>query len=134
MRNSIKLKIRNELALDQRDMTIYHQATKITSIISSGRFVSVTLGPEEDGDYLHISIPGGPGELKHLCRVSLPTGIDYDLSDTPGFAASSSNDRILLTIPPGTPQWQLKLTYAGQKRGKPKKEEIIILSDELQES
>jgi hypothetical protein len=110
MTKHINITIENRLAMEKRDMNVYHHAGKSAHMISHESSIILPLRPAIEDDYLHISIVNGPGRLEGNCVVSLPSWLDFDLSSAGDAAITHSGDRTLLKIPPGLPTWQLKMT------------------------
>lgn len=105
--------VENKFILEKRDISIYHHSTGSAHIISQNSSITLPLREVGQGDYLHISVVSGPGDLQYDCWVDLPSRLDFQFSSAGkviGFVFTHSGDRSLLKIPPGSPTWQLKLT------------------------
>ena len=99
--------------MEKRDINIYHHSIGSAHIISQNSSITLPLREVGQGDYLHLSVVSGPGDLQYDCWVDLPSRLDFQFSsagNVTGFAFTHSGDRSLLKIPPGPPTWQLKLT------------------------
>ena len=130
MTEAINITIENELAMGQRDMNIYHHATRSAHMISYNSSVTLPLKSVVEDDYLHISIVSGPGRLKNRSIVDLPSWIDFDISYAEDVSVTHTGDRILLRIPPGLPRWQLKMSRSSdtdQQSG------CVTISDDIAE-
>jgi hypothetical protein len=115
MAKGISITIQNKLTLEKRDMTVYHHASRSAHMISHNSSVTLTLEPDIEEDYLHVSIVSGPGHLQGHCFITLPLWIDFELTAASDAAISHSNNRTVLKIPPGPPVWQLKMTQSFNK-------------------
>jgi hypothetical protein len=105
--------VENKFILEKRDISIYHHSTGSAHIISQNSSITLPLREVGQGDYLHLSVVSGPGDLQYDCWVDLPSRLDFQFSSAgkvTGFAFTHSGDRSLLKISPGPPNWQLKLT------------------------
>lgn len=110
MAKEINIIIENKLITEKRDMNVYHHAGRSAHMISHDSSVTLSLKPVVENDYLHISIVSGPGHLEGNCVVNLPSWIDFELSSAGDAAIVHSGNRTVLTIPPGSSIWQLKMT------------------------
>ncbi len=113
MNKAIKMTIENKLVLERRDMNVYHHSTRSAHMISFGNSITLPFRSTIEDDYLHISIVSGPGRLECKSVVNLPSWVDFEFSSEGNLIASHSGGRTLLKIPPGLPQWQLKLTRSA---------------------
>jgi len=105
--------VENQFIMEKRDINIYHHSTGSAHIISQNSSIALPLREVGQGDYLHISVVIGPGDLEYDCWVDLPSRLDFQFSSTRNittFVFTHHGDRSLLKIPPGPPTWQLKLT------------------------
>lgn len=126
MGKQINITIENKLLLEERDMNVYHHSTRSAYIISHDNRVTLPLKPAEADDFLHISIVSGPGRLESRCVINLPSCIDFELSAVGDAAVFRSGERTLLTIPPGPPNWQIKMTRSLSSFNYPSSERIIV--------
>lgn len=109
MQEEVYLKIENKLRIEKRDINIYHHATRSAHIVSHNSSISLPLATTEEGDYLHISLVSGPGDLWSDCLIALPVWGDFEFTSEGKLTLTHSRDRVLLKIPPGPPTWQLKI-------------------------
>ncbi len=110
MTKEIKVTIENRLIMEKRDINVYHSSTRSAHMISSSSSITLPLQSASADDYLHISVVSGPGQLTKKSIVNLPSWADFEFSSTGDVTVVHSGDRMLLTIPPGPPTWQLKMT------------------------
>ena len=129
MPKEINITIENRLVKEKRDMNIYHHAGKSAHMIGHGSSVTLPLRTEIEGDYLYISIVGGPGSLERKSVVNLPAWVDFEFLTEGRLAVAHSGGRILLKIPPGLPGWQLNLTRSSSG-SKQKAGRVTVCDDE----
>jgi hypothetical protein len=110
MSEGIEMIVRNKLLAKKRDLTVYHHSNRGAYMISHNSSITIPLGTIEDGDYLHISIVSGPGNLEKDCWLDIPSWCNFTVSALGNGGITHSSERTLLTIPPGPPVWQLKIT------------------------
>lgn len=108
---SIKLKILNQLVSEKRDINVYLHSNRSAFILSYNNSISLPLSINDKGDYLHISIVSGPGNLEKDCIINLPIIADFKFFSQGNFSIIHTQGRTLLEIPPGPPLWQLKIKY-----------------------
>ncbi len=113
MTKAINFTILNKLVIEKRDMNIYHHSRKSAHMISYNSTVTLPLKPVSEDDFLYISIVRGPGDLKTRSIVNLPAWINFDFLSEGKLNVTHSNGRTLLKIPPGLPEWQLKLSWSA---------------------
>ncbi len=109
MAKAFDITVENKLITEKRDINIYHHATRSAHIISHNSSITVPLAAVKEGDYLHISLVSGPGNLWSDCLIDLPTRTDFEFTSEGKLTFTHSGDRSLLKIPPGPPTWQLKI-------------------------
>ncbi len=119
MAKVFKIIVENNLIIEKREINIYHHSRTRTFIISGGNTVSIPLKSKEELDYMHISIVKGPGNLQNECFLDLPAWIDFELfannlNGTIHFI--HAENRTYLQIPPGPPNWELKITLPDTKK------------------
>lgn len=131
MTKEINITIQNKLIMEKRDMNVYHHSTKSAHMISHDSSVTLPLKSDTEDDYLHISIVSGPGHLEGRCVVSLPSWVDFEFSSEGKLTVAHSGDRTLLKIPPGPPQWQLKMTRSFSSLMNPSSDSVTIGDDQL---
>ncbi|NIM18038.1 MAG: hypothetical protein GTO45_39175 [Candidatus Aminicenantes bacterium] len=102
--------VENKLGKDKRDINVYHHSTRGAHLISHNCSITLPLGTAKKGDYLHISVVRGPGDLKTDCLINVPSWTDFEFASEGKVTLAHSSDRILLKIPPGPPKWELKMT------------------------
>jgi hypothetical protein len=112
MAKILDITVENKLITEKRDINIYHHATGSAYIISHNSSISLPLGTVEEGDYLHISLVSGPGNLWSDCSIDLPVWVDFEFSSEGKLTLTHSGERALLKIPPGPSTWQLRITRA----------------------
>ena len=113
MSEEVDIIVENQFIMEKRDINIYHHYTGSAHIISQNSSITLPLKEVGQGDYLHVSVVIGPGDLEYDCWVDLPSRLDFQFSSTRNittFVFTHHGDRSLLKIPPGPPTWQLKLT------------------------
>jgi hypothetical protein len=132
MSKKMNITIENKLVLEERDMSVYHQATRSAHMISHDSSVTLPLEPAAAEDYLYISIIGGPGHLKRVNIVDMPSWVDFEFLTEGKVGVSHSNNRTLVKIAPGLPGWQLKLKRSvfHYKGGTDR----VIICEDLQEN
>lgn len=113
MSEEVDIIVENQFIIEKRDINIYHHSTGSAHIISQNSSITLPLREVGQGDYLHISVVSGPGDLEYDCWVDLPSRLDFQFTSAGKvtiFVFTHHGDRSLLKIPPGPPTWQLKLT------------------------
>ncbi|MCP5051344.1 MAG: hypothetical protein GY940_29530 [bacterium] len=114
MKKKIEITVENKLVTEERDINVYHNSTGSAHIISCHSCVSRPLRVVDSGDYLHISAVSGPGPLRGVCRVDLPSWVDFEFDSGSGLdgkvTLTHSRERTVLNIPPGSPTWHVKVT------------------------
>jgi hypothetical protein len=133
MVKEINITIHNKLLLEKRDMTVYHHATRSAHMISCNSSITLPLRTVIEDDYLHISIVRGPGRLEGICIVSLPSWVDFEISSADDVAVAHSGDRTFLKIPPGPPEWQLKMTRSFSSLNDQSSSHVTIGDDQLEQ-
>lgn len=139
MTDVINIIVINRLVKEKRYLNIHHHSTGSSHLISTKKEVAVPLNLKTKNDYLTISVVGGPGHMWHGCRVNLPSWLDFDFlaTDVVTLGHRGSEERIVIDVPPGLPNWRLKITR--QKDSLPRKmKELkensshrIIISDDI---
>lgn len=110
MTNKKDITIENKLLTEKRSINVYQHAARGAHLLSSNGLISLPLEPSAAGDYLHISATRGPGRIKKECVIEIPLWLDFEFSGEGKVLISHKADRLIVTIPPGPPAWQLKLT------------------------
>jgi len=103
-------RVDNKLVSQKRDINVYLHSTKSSHIISHTSSVNLPLKTIKEGDYLHISVVSGPGNLEKDCLIDLPSWLDFQFFSQGNVTITHKDSRTLLEIPPGPPAWQLKIT------------------------
>jgi hypothetical protein len=111
MPKRIQITIENKLRIEERDMNVYHHAGRSSHMISHNSSITLPLRPVTENDYLYISLIRGPGHIKNICVVDIPSWINFEfLSSVDNIMITRFRNRTLVTIPPGLPGWEIKLT------------------------
>lgn len=108
----IDITVENKLIAEKRDINVYHHSSGSAYIISHNSSISIPFRTDGEGDYFHISVSSGPGNLSNNCLITLPSWVDFKFSGEGKVSLDHSSDsnRTLLNVPPGPPTWQLKVT------------------------
>lgn len=126
MEEGIKMTVQNQLVAGKRDLNAYHHADRGAYLISHGNTVTVPLGAAKNGDYLHLSIVIGPGDLETDCWINLPSWCDFAVSGLGSGDIVHSGGCTLLRVPPGPPVWQLKITRPAGQTNTPAEDYIAV--------
>lgn len=118
--------VRNRLVAEKRDVNVYHHAAKSANLISCNSSITLALRPDEEDDYLHLSVVRGPGKLGQDCVIDLPSWVDFEFLSIGSGSLSRLRDRVRLIIPPGPPVWQIKITRPSGLDDTPTKDYIIL--------
>jgi hypothetical protein len=112
MADVINIIIINRLVKGKRYLHIYHYCSGSSYLISDNKEVNVPLKISRKKDYLTIAITGEPGHMWNGCRVDLPSWLDFDFLATDAITLNhcGCGERTVIIIPPGLPNWQLKIT------------------------
>jgi len=118
MADVIHIIIINRLVKEKRYLTIYHHGTGSSHLVSDKKEIAVPLNLKTKKDYLTISVVGEPGHMWHGCNVSLPYWLDFDFLTTDAVTLSHSGggENFVIEVPPGLPNWQLKITRQKDSR------------------
>jgi hypothetical protein len=108
--DEIEITIINKLTAEKRDLNVYHHSTRSAYMISHNSSIVVPLRTAAEGDYLHISIVSGPGNLEKDCLIDLPSWVDFKFYSQGNLTVTHTRGGTLLEIPSGPPAWQLKIT------------------------
>ena len=106
----LNITVRNKLVAEKRDVNVYHHGSRSANMISHNSTITLDLRPAAEDDYLHLSVVRGPGKLWKDCVIDLPAWVDFEFSSIGSGSLTRSRDRVRLTIPPGPPVWQIKIT------------------------
>lgn len=126
MSEGIEITVYNKLIAEQRDLSVYHHSGRSANMISYSSSIKLPLGTVEEGDYLFISVVRGPGNLKQECVVDLPDWLDFSFSSVCDGVVRRSGERTLLTVPPGPPIWQVKVTRSPTSAVAPESDYIAV--------
>ncbi len=105
--------IQNNFSTEPRTLNVYHHAAGSAHMISHNSSVTLPLHSLSQGDYLYIAVVGGPGPLRNPSVIDIPAWADFELIPGGELTLVHHCRRILLNIPPGQPNWQLKLKQAA---------------------
>jgi hypothetical protein len=138
MADVINIIIKNRLVKEKRYINIYHHGTGSSYLISDKNEVNVPLKINRKKDYLTIAVAGEPGHMWNGCRAILPSWLDFDFLATDAVSLNHrpGGERTVITIPPGLPNWQLKITRQKDSLPCRVKEldenstQLIIISDD----
>jgi hypothetical protein len=126
MSEVVEITVQNRFASEKRDLNVYHHASRSANLIGCGSTVTLPLRTASEGDYIHISVVQGPGKLQHECVVNLPAWVNFDFSAVGEGFIRHTGKRTLLTIPPGPPDWQLKITRSSDTAAVPQSDYITL--------
>jgi hypothetical protein len=102
--------INNKLAIQRRDIHVYHYASRSAHIISYNSSITLPLHTIDGKDYLGISMTGAAGRLRNNCTIDLPAWLEAEIYLEGKLTVSHCDRRTLLKIPPGSSDWELRLT------------------------
>ncbi|HLP46116.1 MAG TPA: hypothetical protein VK469_09225 [Candidatus Kapabacteria bacterium] len=122
----IEITVINKLTTEKRDLNIYHHSNRSAYMISHNSSITLPLRTAGEGDYLHISIVSGPGNLGKDCLINMPSGVDFKFFSQGNLIATHDGDRTFLEIPPGPPVWQLKITRPNDAITVPAPDQVTI--------
>ena len=126
MSEGIEITVQNKLMAEKRDLSVYHHATRSANLIGINSRITLPLRTVEEDDYVHISVVPGPGSLKQECVVDLPFWLDFDFSSVGEGVIRRTGNRTLLTIPPGPPGWQVKVTRSPGAADIPENDYVAV--------
>jgi hypothetical protein len=133
MKHTIKITIQNKMLLEKRAMSVYHHATRSAHMISHNSSITLPLQTFADDDYMYISIVSGPGNLEHKSIVDLPAWANFELLSEGQLKVLHKDERTLLRIPAGLPEWKLKL-YRSAAAVTQTTDRVIIEEDRLEDA
>lgn len=126
MGKEISITVENLLTIEKRHVNVYHHATRSAHMIGCESSVTRPLNTDIEGDYLHVSVVSGPGNMENRSVVSLPSWVDFEFLSAKGsVSVAHASGRTLVKIPPGLPGWQLKLTRTTESNALEKGSVII---------
>jgi hypothetical protein len=125
------IKVENKLVKDKRGINVYHHSSRSAHLISHNSSITLPLGTVGSDDYLHISLVSGPGNLWKDCVINVPSWADFEFLSEGKMTLTHRGDRTILTIPPGPPTWQLKITRPNGPLSAraPRAADHVIVSD-----
>lgn len=126
MEKGIEITIKNQLVMEERDMNVYHHATKSAYMVSHSNSVTIFLKPDIEDDYLHLSIVTGPGYLDRPSVINLPSWANFEFSSMRDVTVLRYEGRVIIRIPPGLPLWQLRMTRSHDSPINQEKDTIIV--------
>ena len=132
MMREVNITVENKLVMEERDMNVYHHSTRSAHLISYNSSITLPLKPIIEDDYLHISIVSGPGPLAGNCTVDLPSWTNFEFSPGGDVFVTHSGSRTLLKIPPGLPNWQLRMTWSVASHMNKSSDSVTIGDDRLE--
>lgn len=131
MTEGCAITIKNRLITDKRDINIYHQSTRSAHIISHHSSITLPLRTVGEDDYLHISVGRSPGDLWRNCLIDVPSWSDFEFSSEGNVNVIHSGGRTLVKIPPGPPNWEIKITRPNNlSPGVPLNEDNVTIGDD----
>jgi len=120
MPEAFEIIIENQLVTGKRDLNVYVNSSRSAHIISSGSSATLTLKGAGEGDYIHVSVVKGPGDLLKETLIHIPSWLDFQCDAPAGLGLNHlhnpEGDMIQLKIPPG-PVWELKVTKPDKIQG-----------------
>ena len=130
MPKECEIKVENKLKKEKRGINVYHKATKSAHIISYDSSIKIPLQTAAEGDFLHLSVVRGPGNLWNECFIILPSWADFEFSSEGTVFFSHSGDRIVVKVRPGPPNWQLKMIRSSTSSAIAGSADIVTITDE----
>jgi hypothetical protein len=123
--------VKNKLVKDKRGINVYHNSSRSAHLISHNSSITLPLAGSGENDYLHISLVSGPGNLWKDCMISVPSWADFEFSSEGKITLTHNGGRTILKIPPGPPNWQLKITQpdGSVMAQAPRAADNVIVSD-----
>jgi len=124
----IEITVINKLTAEKRDLNVYHHSNRSAYMISHNSSITLPLKSSAEGDYLHLSIVSGPGNLEKDCLIDIPSWADFKYFSQGNLTVTHAGDgnRTFLEIPPGPPLWQLKITRANNLLNAPPSDQVTI--------
>jgi len=120
MPEAFEIIVENQLITGKRDLNVYVNSSRSAHIISSGSSAALTLKSAGEGDYIHVSVVKGPGDMLKETLIHIPSWADFQCEAPAGLSLfhlhSPDGEGIQLKIPPG-PVWELKITKPGKVPG-----------------
>ncbi|MCK4760719.1 MAG: hypothetical protein KAW12_00870 [Candidatus Aminicenantes bacterium] len=127
--------VKNKLSEGQygRNVAVYNSSDSVEAIIAHGNFESFNVPINDVDASLAITVTGAPGNLKNWCWAHLPANDNfvYELisNDVGSVSTKVSGSTLILAIPPGSPDWLLKIGSPGKKSSPSKGNDIILTSE-----
>lgn len=126
----VDISVENKLEIDKREINVYHHARKNSHLISFNSTISTLLKTSAENDYLHISPGRGPGDLKNTCSITIPSWLDVQFSSEGKITITHTKTKTGITLPPGPPTWELKLSWSGESPVH-RREEVVTIGNAL---
>jgi hypothetical protein len=124
----VDITVENKLGIDKREINVYHHARKNSHLISFNSTISTRLKTSAENDYIHISVGRGPGDLKNGCSIHIPSGLDFQFSSEGKVTITHTKTKTGITLPPGPPTWELKLSWSGESPVH-RRQEVVTIGD-----
>lgn len=110
--NILAIVISNKLEKEKRDLTMYINTVKESHLVSANSSRIWRAKPGAADDFLHIAVAPGPGQLKSTWILDIPSYLNVKFRSSGEFVLFHSEERTELRIPPGPPDWQIRLTVS----------------------
>jgi hypothetical protein len=130
MTKVIDIIIENRLTIEKRGINVYQHSTGDNHFVRHKDSITVKLKAKTEKDFLHISVVRGPGVLENECIAKLQSWVDFELSHEGSVSKQHSGNQEILKIPPGAPNWQLKITQPDILPVDSSKVSIILENEE----
>ena len=130
MPKECEIKVENKLKKEKRGINVYHKATKGAHIISYDSSIKIPLQTAAEGDFLHLSVVRGPGNLWNECFIVLPSWADFEFLSEGTVVFSHYGDRIVVKVRPGPPNWQLKMIRPPNSTNATPTTDTVTITDE----
>lgn len=128
MEHTTDIIFENNLVAENRNINVYHGDSRGTHFLGLGGSVKVPLRTVKEKDFINLSVAVGPGYMERRNVIDLPSWLNYEFLSEGKFAAVHSENRTLLKIPAGFPEWKLKLTLSAS-HGRPAQDRVVISDD-----
>lgn len=112
MNKKHKILVENNMIIERREINIYHHSRTRTFLHNYDNAVAIDLKSTDEFDYIHLSIVKGPWNLQNECLIKFPDKLDLELSTNNLHGCIhfiQSGHKTLLKIPPGSPNWEVKI-------------------------
>lgn len=127
--------VENRLTVLKRDINVFHFSSRSAHIISYNSSITLSLGTPGSSDFLQVSTARGPGHLWKHCLIRLPSWANFEFFTRGNVTLihSKNSHGTLLKIPPGPPDWELKIIGSpalSTGNHSPASKDYITISDE----